>query len=450
MRFGLVQERLGRYLWTVGRVDEAALAYREAVARVPADPPSAERARVVAAEAQLLMLRGRGREAIARCEEALAVARAVGARAEEGQALNTLGTCRAGLGEPEAGEATLREALAIALELRQLDDVGRAYVNLSDCLDEAGRIDEAARLALDGAEAGQSLGLGTGYRAMLLVEAAQRTFRAGRWDEAERLAERALGMQPGGMIDGVAHATRAQIATARGDTEAAREGLARARGIIGTEASATWTAWVDAGAAELELSAGRPTAARDVVASALARSEDEEFPFFTARLHSVGLRAEAELAEAARAESDELAERAARARGADLAERIAGQVAASEPGTPLPELRPLRGAVRGRAHARRPRTRPGSMGRRDHARRCARHPGGRRVRSLAPCRGGACARAAPRGRRTAPRRSGNGDEAGRPAAAGGDPGAGAARSRRARRRRGTERRGQPRPHGARA
>ena len=169
VRFGLVQERLGRYLWVVGRDDEAALAYREAVATLPADPPSAERARVVAAEGQLLMLRGRGREAIARCEEALAVARAVGARAEEGQALNTLGTCRAGLGEHEAGEASLREALAIALELQQLDDVGRAYVNLSDCVDQAGRIDEAARLALDGFEAGQSLGLGTGHRAMLLA-----------------------------------------------------------------------------------------------------------------------------------------------------------------------------------------------------------------------------------------------------------------------------------------
>ena len=92
---GSCRSASGRYLWVVGRDDEAAAAYREAVATLPADPPSAERARVVAAEGQLLMLRGRAREAIARCEEALAVARAVGARAEEGQALNTLGACRA-------------------------------------------------------------------------------------------------------------------------------------------------------------------------------------------------------------------------------------------------------------------------------------------------------------------------------------------------------------------
>ena len=102
VRAGLVQERLARYLWVVGRDDEAAEALREAVATLPGDPPSAERARVVAAEGQLLMLRGRVHQAIPRCEEALAVARAVGARAEEGQALNTLGACLSGRGEHDA------------------------------------------------------------------------------------------------------------------------------------------------------------------------------------------------------------------------------------------------------------------------------------------------------------------------------------------------------------
>ena len=300
VRAGLAQERLGRYLWVVGREDEAAAACREAVATLPADPPSAERARVVAAEGQLLMLGGHARDAIARCEEALAVARAVSARAVEGHALNTLGACRSSVGEHEAAEASLREALAIAIELELFDDIGRAYVNLSDCIDQAGRIDEAARLALDGVEASRSLGLGTGYRAMLLGEAAHRLFRTGRWDDAERLANQALALRAGGLVEGSAQATLAQIAAARGDPDAARDGLARARA---TDASVMWTAPVDAAVAELELSAGRPAAAREVVARGLARSEDEECPFFIARLYWIGLRAEAELAEAARAEA---------------------------------------------------------------------------------------------------------------------------------------------------
>ncbi len=334
VRAALAQERLGRYLWLVGREDEAAAACREAVATLPADPPSAERARVVAAEGQLLMLSGHARDSIARCEEALVVARAVGARAVQGHALNTLGASRSSVGEHEAGEACLREALAIAIELELFDDIGRAYVNLSDCIDQAGRIDEAARIALDGFEASRSLGLGTGYRAMLLGEAAHRMFRIGRWGDAEQLANQALALRAGGIVEGSAQATIAQIADARGDPGAAQDGLARARA---ANASAMWTAPVDAAVAELELSAGRPAAARDVVARGLARSEDEEMPFFTARLHWIGLRAEADLAEAARAESRDAPERDARARAADLTERIAGQVATT-PGTPAPEL----------------------------------------------------------------------------------------------------------------
>ena len=249
VRAGLINERLGRYLWVLGRGDEAAAAYRDAVATMPADPPSAERARVVAAEGQLLMLRGLARDAIARCEEALAVARAVGARAEAGHALNTLGAVRSGLGEHEAGEAHLREALAIALDLQLPDDVGRAYINLSDCVDQSGRIDEAAQLALEGLETGRPLGLGTGYRAMLLTEAAQRRFRGGRWDDAERLAGRALALRAGGLVDGIAHATVGHVAVARGDLAAAQDGFARAREIFRADSSAMWHAPVGAGAA---------------------------------------------------------------------------------------------------------------------------------------------------------------------------------------------------------
>jgi DNA-binding CsgD family transcriptional regulator len=337
VRAGLIHERLGRYLWVLGRTDEAAAAYRQAVATLPAEPPSAERARVVAAEGQLLMLDGHTHDSIARCEEALAVARAVGARAEEGHALNTLGCCRTGLGEHEAGEACLRQALAIALDLQLPDDVGRAYINLSDCVDQAGRIDEAAQLALDGFETSRPLGLGTGYRAMLLSEAAQRRFRGGRWDDAESLVGQALAQRAGGLVEGIAHATLAHIAIARGDLAAAQAAFARARETVKTDAAAMYNVPVDMGVAELELAAGRAGAARDVVIDAIARSEGDEYPFYTARLHWVGLCVEAELAEAARARFDEPAEREAQVRAADLAERITGQVAATSP-SPAPEL----------------------------------------------------------------------------------------------------------------
>ena len=73
------------------------------------------------------------------------------------------------------------------------------------------------------------MGLGTGYRAMLLSEAAHRLFRTGRWDDAERLANRAIAVRAGGLVEGSAQATLAQIAAARGDPYAARDDLVRAR-----------------------------------------------------------------------------------------------------------------------------------------------------------------------------------------------------------------------------
>ena len=339
VRAGLIRERLGRYLWVAGREADAAAAYRDAVATLPAEPPSAERARVVAAEGQLLMLNGRAREAIARCEEALAVARPLGARAEEGQALNTLGIARSGLGDRVGGEEALRRAFALARELDRADDIGRAYVNLGDCVDQAGRIEEAAELALAGAEACRALGLGGGYRCLLLTEAAHRCLRLGRADEAERLADEAIELRPGGLAEGLAHGTRALVDVARGAAPAARERFAAARERLGAGASITWTGPIDAGAAELELWERRPAAARDTVARALARAEGAEYAFVTARATWIGTRAEADLAEMARALPDAPPAHEARARAAALCDRLDAQIAAEERGgSPAPEL----------------------------------------------------------------------------------------------------------------
>src|SRR5690606_13738751 len=98
-----VRERLGRYLWTSGAADEAERSYRAAVEALPQAPPTAELAQALASLGQIMMLRGRLHDAQAYCERAIEVARAAGARAEEGHATNTLGSCIAGLGDRERG-----------------------------------------------------------------------------------------------------------------------------------------------------------------------------------------------------------------------------------------------------------------------------------------------------------------------------------------------------------
>ncbi|MEA2486879.1 MAG: hypothetical protein QOF16_533, partial [Actinomycetota bacterium] len=71
VRAGMLQERLGRYLWTAADGTGSLTAYREAVRLVPREPPSRERARVLASEGQILMLLARYVEAIELSQEAI-------------------------------------------------------------------------------------------------------------------------------------------------------------------------------------------------------------------------------------------------------------------------------------------------------------------------------------------------------------------------------------------
>ena len=75
---------LGRYLHQSGRADIFLDAFARAVELAPAQPPSPERAQALAALGNGLMLAWRHDESLAVCEEALAIARAVGARRGRG------------------------------------------------------------------------------------------------------------------------------------------------------------------------------------------------------------------------------------------------------------------------------------------------------------------------------------------------------------------------------
>jgi predicted ATPase len=89
LRLGALLGRLARYHWDGGDRAQARATIERAVATIPVQPPSRERAGVLAADARLLMLQGRNEEARRRCRQAIAVARTVNAAAEEGHALTT-------------------------------------------------------------------------------------------------------------------------------------------------------------------------------------------------------------------------------------------------------------------------------------------------------------------------------------------------------------------------
>ena len=195
----MLNERLGRYAWIAGQGVLANEAYRRAMDLIPVDPPSEARARVVAGLAQILMLGGRFSESRPLAEEALVLARAVGARDTEGHALNTLGVDRGIGGDIEGSLADLDAALAIAEAADIVDDIGRAYANQAWMLDSAGRLEEAVAVADTGIVMSERVGLMRFFGTHLLCNKADELYRLGRWDESARALQRAEDVGPLGV-----------------------------------------------------------------------------------------------------------------------------------------------------------------------------------------------------------------------------------------------------------
>ena len=157
---------------------------------------------MVGAYAEALMRASRDRESLALASEAVDIARAVGARAQEGKALATMGVALAQLDDDVAGVAHLRDALAIAEEVGRPDDIGHAYLGLSELLaGPLNRVEEAVAVALQGAARGAA-GSGSSRTCGVSLQsvAANGLFRLGRWAEADELVGRLLDRNPSGAV----------------------------------------------------------------------------------------------------------------------------------------------------------------------------------------------------------------------------------------------------------
>jgi DNA-binding CsgD family transcriptional regulator/tetratricopeptide (TPR) repeat protein len=302
VRAGLLLERLGHYLWLMS--DEAALAtYQEAVGLVPAQPPSPERARVLAGYANILGLLGRTAEGRRAAEEALAAARQTGARREQGQSHAVLGMALAFLGDVDGGLAQLRDAVRIAQEVADVDGFGWAYFSLVQVSEGAGRLQEALAAALEGAEASRRLGWA--WQDALVELAAWFEFLLGRWEDADRHFQVVLDRdRQMGPLRVHVRAERARLDIARGDFEAARRLLHQVQALAAAASREVFDAqfsWQLAHTqAELALWEGRDQDAFQAITEGLAamsRAGDTGWPV----LYALGMAAAAGRAERASA-----------------------------------------------------------------------------------------------------------------------------------------------------
>jgi DNA-binding CsgD family transcriptional regulator/tetratricopeptide (TPR) repeat protein len=190
---------LSRVLWWAGRGAEATAAGDRAIAVLEALPPSRELAMALSGRSQLAMLADGDEEAIELGERAIALGRRIGDREAVAHGLTNVGTALLGGPDHERGRATLEDAFALAVEAGHDDHAARALVNLATSSIVRRRDDPRAPADLERALAFASERELDGYVQYLLGA------RACVWvlrgepaaAEADARASLALGEQPG-------------------------------------------------------------------------------------------------------------------------------------------------------------------------------------------------------------------------------------------------------------
>jgi ATP/maltotriose-dependent transcriptional regulator MalT len=310
VRYARLLVRRGRSRWRLNQAQAGAEDLDRALELLP-DEPSFERARLLSFIARTRTLRGHYREALREGERAREVAEAAGLPVVIGEVLNTLGMANIALGEVEVGEALLREAITLAREQDDLDDLGTAYSNLADFLNLAGRTRDALGVIEEGQREVHAR-IGRHFSWMTMTHSVL-AFEAGEWDTA-----RASVGPPIGTLVGVALMFRllrdAEFALGEGDEQLTRERLSAAEPLVRVTGEAQWHGLYGSLAAELARRGGELDDAQAAIAGALDELEvctDDVMRI--ARVTAVGAAVEADRALRARdlrepeAESDALA-----------------------------------------------------------------------------------------------------------------------------------------------
>jgi DNA-binding CsgD family transcriptional regulator/tetratricopeptide (TPR) repeat protein len=322
LRLGALLGRLARYHWDGVDRPRARATIEQAVATIPVQPPSRERAGVLAADGRLLMLQGRDEEARRRCRQAIAVARQVDAAAEECHALTTLGALNTSLGNMALAVAQLTRARRIAEEIGGAEELCRAHHNLAVTLHQDGRCAEAVAVGLEGCRLARQSGLVHGYGSYNLTDTAILLLLLGRWEEADALLDELseLDLPAANLVWLLL--TRGTGRLWRGDLEGARADLTA----IATDPSIALdphgVAELQTRLAELCIWEGHLAQARAAVSQGLTAAADATETATVVDLCVVGLYAEAAIAEQARAAHVTVERDAAVARGAALLTEI--------------------------------------------------------------------------------------------------------------------------------
>ncbi len=291
-------ERLGAFHFVAGHGEESERCLRRGLDARGDAPDSTLTARIYARLAMATAAWSRPDDAEVWCERGLEAARAVGARREEGLVRNALGIVAVLRGDVPTAIEHERSALAIARDTGGADDLALAYVNLTHVLGLGGDLDEVAQIGREGSRLLTRIGLASQFGSLLEANACEALISSGRLAEAEELVAEALAHEPRGIMGAPALMQAGRLAALRGRLDIAWDHCERARLALESEgAPDSWLRLVAEAAIEVELWAGHPDAAYELVLDQLNQLAGTDEEPFTGLLVAFALRALADQSE---------------------------------------------------------------------------------------------------------------------------------------------------------
>jgi DNA-binding CsgD family transcriptional regulator len=181
-----------------------------------------------------------------------------------------------------------------------VDQLLRAYLNLSDAMHLTGDTRGARDLLIQGRREVHTLGR---HAKWLAIQQAEIVYDLGSWDEASQLVSDELGRGIQGMTKVFFELTRASLGLARGEYDDARERLEEARELVARSYEPQWHAPITAMLAGLERRERNLDAARAAIRAGLERlamTEAMDDGARLARIFSAAAGVEADAAQQAR------------------------------------------------------------------------------------------------------------------------------------------------------
>jgi DNA-binding CsgD family transcriptional regulator/tetratricopeptide (TPR) repeat protein len=221
----LLWARIGQFEREMGNGRAALDAYTKALAVPAEDLTDADRARVHAGYAALLMTRFDFQQAREHCAAALTAA-GEGRSATRANALTTLGVIEFMTGDHAGGLELLERSGATAKAVRSEDEYWRYVGNKIFCLLNVGRVEDAVSLAKAEVDGAREAGV---HRSAAVLHAWNNAVSGmvmlGRWSEALEYASEALEGEPSPGLAASLHIEMAEVYTLRGEWELARAEL---------------------------------------------------------------------------------------------------------------------------------------------------------------------------------------------------------------------------------